>query len=379
MTAKEYALNKGMWVGIFLCLFLGASAGCASNQKNLEIAKEYPVAHQADQYQKLVELGVDLIKERDRPGHYLRDAHPKHHACLKAEFSITPGLPEELRVGIFRNDRTYPAWIRYSNGSGPKPDYEKDVRGMAIKLMEVEGEKLLPDEKMAKTQDFLLINNNVLVVKDAESFAELMDASMHGSSVLYFFNPFDSHLKEFGIYRDTFKVYPDVLDIRYWSAVPYLFGHGNAVKYAVKTCATPINRDMPVKPSKDYLREVISERLKSEGVCLDFMVQFQVGANRMLIEDARSDWDEAVSPFRKVATINIPVQSFESEKQMALCENISFTPWHALPEHRPLGDINRARKEVYRALSLFRHNENKTPRREPVGTDDYLEYQSGVP
>jgi hypothetical protein len=54
----------------------------------------------------------------------------------------------------------------------------------------------------------------------------------------------------------------------------------------------------------------------------------------------------------------------------ALGENLSFTPWHALPEHRPLGGINRARKVIYDLISTFRHRENDQPRREPLGFDD---------
>jgi hypothetical protein len=48
-----------------------------------------------------------------------------------------------------------------------------------------------------------------------------------------------------------------------------------------------------------------------------------------------------------------------------LSENLSFTPWHSLPEHRPLGNLNRARKKVYEATSRKRHLENNAPRAEP--------------
>ena len=42
-----------------------------------------------------------------------------------------------------------------------------------------------------------------------------------------------------------------------------------------------------------------------------------------------------------------------------LGENMSFSPWHALEEHRPLGGINEARRRIYRDLSKFRHDQNK--------------------
>lgn len=31
------------------------------------------------------------------------------------------------------------------------------------------------------------------------------------------------------------------------------------------------------------------------------------------------------------------------------CESLSFNPWHALAEHRPLGGMNRLRRAVYAA------------------------------
>lgn len=71
-----------------------------------------------------------------------RDAHAKMHGVVKAEFIIEPNLPEELQIGLFKEAKTYPAWIRFSNQSGSlSPDIERDIRGMAIKLMGVAGRK----------------------------------------------------------------------------------------------------------------------------------------------------------------------------------------------------------------------------------------------
>ncbi len=66
----------------------------------------------------------------------------------------------------------------------------------------------------------------------------------------------------------------------------------------------------------------------------------------------------SVSPFIKVATILIPVQTFESAEQLKVCENLSFTPWHTLEDLRPLGGINRARKKAYEVLSKRRREAN---------------------
>ena len=64
----------------------------------------------------------------------------------------------------------------------------------------------------------------------------------------------------------------------------------------------------------------------------------------MPIEDPTVEWTSA--PVR-LATISIDPQKCDVPEQKAFFENLSWTPWNALPEHRPLGGINRARKLVY--------------------------------
>ena len=85
----------------------------------------------------------------------------------------------------------------------------------------------------------------------------------------------------------------------------------------------------------------------------------------MPVEDPTVPWDDGAAPFIKVATIRIPIQSFESKEQMEFGENLSFTPWHAVADLRPLGGINRARKKVYEAISARRHELNGVPMEEP--------------
>lgn len=101
----------------------------------------------------------------------------------------------------------------------------------------------------------------------------------------------------------------------------------------------------------------------------DFMVQFQTDADAMPIEDPGKAWPEKVSPFRKVATVRIAEQEFDSPQQREFGENLSFSPWHALPEHRPLGGINRARRIVYETISAFRHRRNMVAPHEPDSWD----------
>jgi hypothetical protein len=97
--------------------------------------------------------------------------------------------------------------------------------------------------------------------------------------------------------------------------------------------------------------------LSQADATFDFCVQFQTDPEKMPIENAMVEWDEKASPYRKVATIRIPQQAFESFDQMGLAETIAFNPWSSLQEHQPLGGMNRARRAIYTELAKLRHAE----------------------
>ena len=127
----------------------------------------------------------------------------------------------------------------------------------------------------------------------------------------------------------------------------------------------------PKDPGPNFLREVMAGLLDQRDACFDFMVQPQIDPITMPVEDAAVEWSEQASPFVKVATIHIPSQQFRSAAQDAFCENLSINPWHALPEHRPLGGINRIRRAVYENISAYRHARNDAPRIEPSGDERF--------
>lgn len=300
-----------------------------------------------------------------------RGQHPKQHGCVRAEFIVESDLPEALRYGVFRESRTYPALIRFSNGR-QWDDTKPDVHGMAIKLLGVEGEKVLASEQDARTQDFLMIDHPVFFVRNVADYVPFMEdfrrfetggilsKTCTGLKLLLSPFPQSSLLRAAGS-----KTPGSPLGIQYWSTTPFKLG-----PHAIKFSAQPELAEVPAAPatgSKDQLREAMSAHLRQREARFDFLVQVQTDPVAMPIEDPTVVWDETASPYRKAATLRIPIQSFESNEQMQFCENLTFTPWHALREHRPLGGINRARKKVYEALSRRRHDLNGVAMQEPVG------------
>jgi hypothetical protein len=73
-----------------------------------------------------------------------------------------------------------------------------------------------------------------------------------------------------------------------------------------------------------------------------------------------------------VAKLRLPQQDISGEDNLEKMDALSFTPWRVTAEHAPLGNIMRARREVYRRSSLLRHELNHQRREEPRGADDVL-------
>lgn len=331
-----------------------------------QIAREYPPVDEARWIAELTERLLAKISQENTDGIMRRDAHPKMHGLVKAEFIVEPGLPPELAVGLFAKAATYPAWIRYSNQDASRQsDTKADIRGMAIKVLNVPGTKLLEEDSESGSHDFLTISTPVLVSADVQEFTRLIRAFTGGLLKMGLFCLI--HPRATWNLLAAMKHHGNPLTTRYWSTTPYLFGDGRAVKYSNIPHVTAPD-GVPAGAGDNYLRQAMVRTLASEGARFDFCVQFQTDADTMPIEDAGDEWHEHASPFRKVATIHIPPQVFDTPERDQYGNNVlSFNPWHALAEHRPLGGINRARKLVYRAISTFRHQKNKLERREPDG------------
>jgi hypothetical protein len=304
-------------------------------------------------------------------GDMRRDAHPKHHGALRAELVVEPNLPAEFAVGVFRTPRRYPAWVRFSNGSGTvQADHVRDGRGIAIKLMDVAGAKLMDDE--TGTQDFLFINHDVFAVKDASDYVELFHIIERFGTPTRFFlgpNPFKWHLKELANANKIRVQISNLLTLQYWTMTPYLMGDTPA-KFSMRPQVLA-NTGAPPDSAPDYLRHVMAQQLGRESVAFDFMVQLQADARRMPVEDPRIRWEPSESPWRKVATLRIPTQTFDSPAQLQFAEDLSYSPWHSVPEHQPLGGVNRCRRVIYHAISAFRHEANGRQLIEPNGSEQF--------
>lgn len=327
------------------------------------IGREYPPADEIGYITKMISQLKEELRHHYQEGETLRQAHPKMHGLVKARFIIEKDLDSKLQKGVFAKPTEYGAFIRFSNAAGTiAPDKKKDIRGMAIKLVGVEGEKLLSDKQDAKTQDFILISTETFISKHVKEFSGLVKAIASRSKLAIIFYL----LTHWGVLFRTlkaFKSYGSLADIPFYSTTPYQFGDVNgAVKYACIP-VNPENPPIPSKPDNDYLRYQLTDMLSRREVIFNFCIQFQKDAKEMPIENATVKWD---SEFIKVATIVIPMQQFDNDAQIEFGNNLSFNPWNSLPDHRPLGGLNRARRLIYENLTKFRHKQNDQVESEPT-------------
>ena len=92
---------------------------------------------------------------------------------------IAKNLESRLRQGLFQEPRIYEAWIRLSNGAH-YDDRKPDAHGMAVKLMGVDGPKVLPAERDAKTQDFVLVDNPTFMVRECARVSPVLGSIAQG-------------------------------------------------------------------------------------------------------------------------------------------------------------------------------------------------------
>lgn len=286
-----------------------------------------------------------------------RDAHPKAHGCVQAELTVLDGLASELRVGLFTEARAYPAWVRFSSGSGtPQKDSVGDGRGMAVKVLGVAG-------SASGTQDFLTVDGPAFFVRNAVDYVEFNKSTNPMGFFLPGWNPFRARLHElFTALSITWRKVSNPLNAQYFSMTPYLYGD-RACKFSWR----PVGPASPFTDtgSPNFLRDNLVKGLAANSAAFVLCVQFQKDPKAQPVEDPTVVWSEAATPFIPIARLTIPAQVFDTAERAAFGENLSFTPWHGLDAHRPLGGVNRTRRAVYETISRVRHQINGAVRSEP--------------
>jgi hypothetical protein len=344
----------------------------ADSQPFLTGAEDFPAVELGEKWgpennqqtDAIVNMFINMLKGEMKPGVTVRrDAHPKHHACLRAQFSIEPSaLPADERVGLYSKSGLYNAWIRFSNANpagNAKPDSELDQHGMAVKIIGVDGSP-------TGNHDLVMMDDERFFSKDGENYLPMTEALLGGGAALGKF--LIMHPRQATVLLTSRHPSKSPLQSAYFSSTPYKLG-SHSSRFTMQPCdVNNVYNSLPDSnsASPNYLRERLATVVQKQDTCFDFFVQPNNDPRRNDIEDATLVWSRNESPLVKVGRILIPVQSdMLSEKQMNFCENVSMDPWRAPSENRPMGQINRIRKLAYPRISAFRHKANDRARVEP--------------
>ncbi|WP_204623641.1 catalase family protein [Crenalkalicoccus roseus] len=315
-------------------------------------------------------------------GHAMRGIHTKSHGLLEGEMVVPEGLPPELAQGMFARPGRYPVVMRLSTNRGDVIDDDISVpRGMAIKVIGVEGERL-PGSEGEVTQDFVMVNQPAFTEPDlrvflrnitvVEATTDTGQAWKKGLAALL--RPAVSTLRALGFRPWTLTTmggHPAThpLGETFHTQVPFRYGeHVAKLSLAPASPALLALRGAPLdlRGRPNGLREAVIAFFREHGAEWELRVQLRTNPDTMPIENASVVWPEAESPHRTVARLIVPPQPAWSEaRARQVDDGLAFSPWHGLAAHRPLGAINRARRAAYEEGARFRAERNRRQIREP--------------
>lgn len=353
---------------------------------SFEVPEEGETETQAELLKTLTHISEITLKDS---GHATRSVHAKSHGLLRGELHVLDGLPAVLAQGIFAEAGTWPVVMRLSTVPGDiLDDSVSTPRGLAVKVVGVAGTRLHGSEDDV-TQDFVLVNcgpafstpgpkkflgglkllasttDKVPTLKKALSAvlrgAEKVIESVGGESAT---------IIGMGGHPET-----HILGETFFSKAPILFG-----PYMAKLSLVPVSgnlkelTDAPlnVNGKPNGLREAVVEFFAQHTAEWELRVQLCTDLDSMPIEDASIAWPEDSSPYVTVARVTVAPQVAWSEaRSKAVDDEMSFSPWHGVTAHRPIGAIMRIRKAAYEMSARFRAQHNGLVIVEPKNLDDF--------
>lgn len=321
----------------------------------------------------------------DQYRHGLRDAHAKSHAILRGELRVHDDAPPQYRQGLFASAATYPVIVRLSTAPGfLQSDQVHAPQGFAIKVVGVDGERALPDG--ASTQDLLMVNQATLPFGTLDKYLDLQKILEK--------QPTMSDKEAISAYHKA-KVARTVLDALHKPLPPVIevvtapftellgntFHTMAALRYGdhiAKLSVAPKSANVTRLTGKQIagdgdsaIRDRLRDFFADQSADFDVRAQLCTDLDDMPIEDAGALWDEDQSPHVSVATLHLPAQeTYSNARRVYADDAMSFSPWHALAAHRPLGAIMRARRRAYPSSSDFRHDFNQVNPVEPTSIDE---------
>jgi hypothetical protein len=367
---------------------------------------EVPEPGFEEKLQKVLERTERFIAESvtaSGTGRAVRDAHAKGYGLVRGEVEILGGLPAEYAQGIYATPGRHDAVIRFSNGS---PFAGADARlgsgmGLALKIFDINGPTLLADEPDTGTFDYANINAPIFFCNTVDHYLFIQDLFLTARDYFSQGRPgahrfFTEFLTGKGTLEKEEWAWAEFIALLKLSQIPrvnlllsayWTMGavrHGDYIA-KVRIAPDPASADRVVQRTLDptaadeVVRPALAAELQARPYAFDIQIQLSTDLERMPVEDTTVEWPEKLSPYVTVATLRIPQQDISSADNLEKMDALSFNPWRVTAEHAPLGNIMRARKEVYRHASILRHKLNQQPHIEPRSADELLPKPAPAP
>ncbi|QEU89823.1 catalase family protein [Streptomyces kanamyceticus] len=337
----------------------------------------------------------------------VRNAHAKGYGLARGEVEILAGLPKPYAQGIYGHPGRHEALVRFSQGTSHTgaDRFLGAAVGIGLKIFGIDGETLLDDEPDSRTFDYAMINLPVFFVNDIEHYvfiaplfeslglvAPADESPEERQAKMYLFlhdwvtgkgtlPPERWAWKELATFLQFTKVkYVNLLLSTYWTMGAVRHGdHIAKVRVApVQEFADRVMlRTLDPLAQEQVFRPALVAELRERPYEFDIQVQLCTDLDHMPVEDLTVPWSETLSPFVTVAKLRLPRQDIGGDDNLDRMDATSMTPWRVTQEHRPLGNIMRARKEVYRQSSILRHQLNHQVRKEPGSLAEVFEGDGG--
>lgn len=348
---------------------------------------ETPVENEEELIQEITQMMADSnLKEFETIRHGIRDAHAKSHGVLTGVLTVRDDLPARLQQGIFARPSRHDVVVRLSSApGGVRPDEIPQPRGFALKIMDVEGERLLDGDE-GRNQDFLMVNLSELAFGDIPGYKKLLPllerratspAGLQRAGAALG-RGLESAVQATGrkaplAVESLASTHDHLLGETYYSQGALRFGD-HVAKISV-TPSSPNARALTGKAMKGLsqsgIEAAVAEVMRDQAVSFDLRAQLCTDVQRMPVEDASVAWDEDESPFEVLGTLTFPAQeTFSDERRVWADDVLSFSPWNGVQAHQPLGSIMRIRRHVYQVSSDRRHRLNAIDRSEPRSASD---------
>jgi hypothetical protein len=292
-----------------------------------------------------------------------RGTHTKG-VCVGATFEVfdlgttigDTALAGRLARGLYARPGVYPATVRFANAASTvRSDQQADVRAMSFAVAIPAG-VVATD---ARRQDFSMNNAPIFPINDARTFAALLTVNSAPTRTRRLRALWSLPLRDLpslgrtavlGARQQRAPRLP-YQQIRYWSTVPFAHGADEVVKYsAIPGRSNPAHE---MHPGPEMLADELRRHVQDDTAMasFDFAIQL-LDTERMThrgrrhdasfwVENAAVAWDDTQAPFHVVGRLTLTPHSVCTPD---VCEamHIDVTE-NTLPDHRPLGGINRAR------------------------------------